>query len=71
MTQREQIVDNLRKHGKITDLTAFDKYGIRRLGARIFDLRAAGFRIRSEDTKAKNRFGKITRFTTYIWEDKR
>ena len=69
MTQSEMIVDHLKKHGKITDVTAFNKYGIRRLGARIYDLRAAGFQIRSEDTKAKNRFGKTTRFTTYIWEE--
>lgn len=66
MTQTEMIADHLKKYGKISDLTAFGKYGIRRLSARIYDLRAGGLKIRSENTKSKNRYGKTIRYATYI-----
>lgn len=68
MTQKEKILQHLEKHGSITDLDAYRLYAIRRLGARIYDLRADGFKIRSQDTKGKNRFGQFTHFTTYIFE---
>ena len=68
MSQKETILKHLKEHGKITDLTAYRLYAIRRLGARIWDLRDDGYIIRTEDTKGKNRFGKITRFATYIFE---
>lgn len=66
MTQKEKILNHLKEHGRITDLEAYRMYAIRRLGARIYDLRADGYTITSETTKAKNRFGQITRFSTYI-----
>ena len=68
MTQKEKILAHLQKHGSITDLDAYRLYAIRRLGARIYDLRADGFKIRSQDPKGKNRFGQFTHFTTYIFE---
>ena len=69
MTQKEKVLDHLQRHGKITDLEAYRDYAIRRLGARIWDLRDAGIKIRTENTKAKNRFGQITTFATYILEE--
>lgn len=68
MTQKETILQHLQKHGKITDLDAYKLYAIRRLGARIYDLRDEGYKIRSESTKEKNRFGKPTVFVTYVME---
>jgi hypothetical protein len=68
MTQKEKILQHLEKHGSITDLDAYRLYAVRRLGARIWDLRADGFKIRSQNTKGKNRFGQFTHFTTYIFE---
>lgn len=70
MTQKETILYHLQIHGSITDLEAYNNYAIRRLGARIWDLRNEGHKIKSENTKAKNRFGKITSFATYYLEDK-
>ena len=67
MTQKEKILEHLKKHGSITDLDAYRMYAIRRLGARIWDLRSEGFVITSKQTKAKNRFGQTTHFTTYIF----
>ena len=69
MTQKEKILNHLQKHGSITDLDAYRIYAIRRLGARIWDLRAEGYIITSKPTRAKNRFGQITTFSTYILEN--
>ena len=72
MTQKETVLEHLKKHGTITDLEAYRDYAIRRLGARIWDLRDEGYKIISKDTRELNRFGKMVRFSTYILvEDKK
>jgi len=68
MTQKETVLKHLQDHGQITDLEAYNRYAIRRLGARIWDLRADGHKIRTQNTKEKNRFGQQTMFATYILE---
>lgn len=68
MTQKEKILTHLQTHGKITDLDAYREYHIRRLGARIWDLRAEGYKIRTENTKGINGLGQQTIFATYIFE---
>lgn len=68
MTQKEKILEHLQTHGKITDLEAYKLYAIRRLGARIWDLRADGYKIVTKNTKEKNRFGQQTMFATYVME---
>ena len=68
MSQKQTILEHLKQHGSITDLEAYRKYAIRRLGARIYDLRDEGYKITSKDTVKKNRFGKTTRFATYVLE---
>jgi len=45
MTQNEKILDHLKKHGKITQAEAIDKYRIYRLSARVYDLRKKGHNI--------------------------
>lgn len=69
MTQKETILFHLQQHGSITDLEAYRDYAIRRLGARIWDLRKEGHKIVSKNTKAKNRFDEETHFATYYLED--
>ena len=69
MTQKEKIIEHLKKHGSITDLDAYRLYAIRRLGARIWDLKHEGFKITSQNTKEKNRFGQTTHFATYVMEE--
>ena len=68
MTQKELVLNHLQLHGKITDLEAYKLYAIRRLGARIWDLRADGYKIITKNTKEKNRFGQQTMFATYVME---
>ncbi len=68
-TQKQMILEHLKKYHSITDLEAYREYAIRRTGARIWDLRAEGYSIRTEMTTKVNRFGKKTTFATYILED--
>lgn len=70
-TQKEMILNYLKEHGRITDREAYMEFGCRRLGARIWDLRASGHMIRTENTTKPNRYGKYTTFATYILEDKK
>ncbi len=71
MTQKDRILKHLKRYGKITDVQAFNNYGIRRLGARVFDLRTAGYKIKTQLTTAPNRYGEKTTFATNILEDRR
>lgn len=68
MTQKDGVLRHLKRYGKITDVQAFNNYGIRRLGARVWDLRHDGVKIRTQLTTAPNRFGERTTFATYILE---
>ena len=68
MTQKEAVLRHLQEHGMITDLEAYKLNAIRRLGARIWDLRADGYKIITKNTKEKNRFGQQTMFATYVME---
>lgn len=69
ITQKELVLDYLKSHRSISDLEAYQNFGIRRLGARIWDLRAAGYSIKTEMVTKPNRYGKATTFATYILED--
>lgn len=64
-TQCEQIVDHLKKHGEIDDLTAYTEYGIRRLASRIHDLKAQGYGITVMLRRGMNRDGLSTRYAVY------
>lgn len=69
MTQKDMVLDHLRKYHKITDLEAYRDMGIRRLAAVVSDLRSAGHMIRTENTTRPNRYGRRTTFATYILEE--
>ena len=64
-TQQDMVLAHLKCYHKITSATAWEKYGITRLADCIYDLRGAGYLIETEDTRAKNRYGRIVRFATY------
>lgn len=68
MTQRERILRHMRDYGSITQAEAFTEYGISRLGARIYDLKADGIPIKSETVTGKNRYGERTCFARYSLE---
>lgn len=65
MTQCERILRHMQDYGSITQAEAITEYGIYRLGARIWDLKAQGVPIRSETVTGKNRYGEHTSFSWY------
>ena len=70
-TQKQMILEHLQKYHSITDLEAYQQYAIRRTGARVWDLRAEGYPIKTEMTTKPNRFGIKTTFATYILEEEK
>lgn len=64
-TQKELLLDYMRRHDGITSLEASRDLGIQRLSARIFDLRADGIVIRSERCQSKNRYGRTVCYDRY------
>ena len=71
MTQTQQILNHLQEQGSITPLEAMQEYGCMRLGARIYDLKAAGWPITSIIERSVNRFGKETKYAKYFMSEKR
>ncbi len=65
MTQTDMILRHLRDFGSITPVEALREYGCMRLGARIWDLKQAGYDIRAAKETAKNRYGKPVSFARY------
>lgn len=51
MSQTQQILNHLRSGKHITPLEALNRFGCFRLGARIHELKEAGYRIRSRMVK--------------------
>ena len=64
-TQRKQILEHLKKHGKITSMEAIELFGCTRLSGRIHDLRTEGYTILTEMTEGKTRSGHPCRYATY------
>ena len=65
-TQYDRVLRHLTERGNITSLQAFREYGITRLSAIIFNLRADGYNIVSEFITRKNRYGDKVSFAKYI-----
>lgn len=65
MTQSERVLRHLETYGSITPMEAMQEYGIMRLGARIYDLKRAGYPIAAGWVEGENRYGEITRFARY------
>lgn len=58
MTQNEKVLAYIVKKGGITQLEAFEKFGITRLSARAWDIKhKMGIPLKTENIKVKNRFG--------------
>ena len=64
-TQNDIVLAHLMCIGSITPKDAMTKYGIMRLGARIYDLKCLGYQIATEIVSEKNRYGATTRFAKY------
>lgn len=62
---RDLILMHLKKYGSITQDEASEEYGIKRLSARICELRDMGYHIETVMISCKNRRGSISSFARY------
>ena len=66
MSQKERVKKYLYIHHTITPKQAEDKFGIMRLGARIWELKNNdGLNIITEKAASTNRYGKKTTYAKY------
>ena len=64
-TQTQMVLKYMRQRGSITSAEAFRDLSITRLSGRIFDLRRAGYIIKSTMEEGRNKFGERTRYARY------
>ena len=65
ITQKDRILEHIRKFGYITSWQAYQDLGIMQLGARIDQLQKEGYQFRTEWENKKNRFGEPVSFKRY------
>lgn len=68
MTHKALILRHLNDYGSITAWEAVKDYGIMRLGARVWDLRHAGWPITTTMEVSVNRYGMPVRYARYSLE---
>lgn len=66
---RDLILMHMRKYGSITQNDADDEYGIKRLSARINELRNMGYAIKTDMIACRNRRGRISNYAKYSLEE--
>lgn len=69
MSQCEKIIRYMKDFGSITTMQAFDDLDITRLSARIYDLKALGYKIKTETVKRRNRYGEKKVYSKYSLEE--
>ena len=65
MSQNLMVLHHMETEGSITPKEAMDEYGIMRMGARIYDLKQAGYKVNRIMVTEENRFGHEVRFARY------
>lgn len=65
-TQEKQIEQHLKQYGSITSWEAFEKYGITRLSARIYNLRRY-HNMLSKQMTTTNRYGNTVNYVRYVY----
>ena len=68
MTQNEVVLRHLLDNRSITSLEAMNKYGIMRLGARVYDLKKQGYPIKAFLRIGKSRNGESMVYAEYRME---
>lgn len=69
MTQTQKILRYLNECGSITPLDALREFGCMRLGARIWDLKRAGYQIDRKMEQSKNRYGERVTYARYTLKE--
>ena len=65
VSQTEQVLAYIKRHGSIDPMRAFTDLGILRLGARIWDLRRQGEPVTMRWETRKNSAGEYKRYARY------
>lgn len=66
LSQKADVLEHLKKHGKITSMEAIKNYGATRLSAIIYDLRHKdGYDIATNTISVKNRYGHTSQIAEY------
>lgn len=69
ITQKDRILEYIRKFGSISSFEAYANLGITQLGARIDQLQKDGHVFRTEWEHKKNRYGEDVSFKRYYLAD--
>ena len=64
-TQKQKILDYIRRFGKITSWEAYSELGVTQLGARIYNLKEDGYIFSTTRVKTTNRLGEKTYYDEY------
>ena len=65
-SHEKMILEYLKTHRGISQREATDAFGCLRLSARIYDLKARGFKVETMFETGVNRFGRPTRYVRYF-----
>lgn len=65
VTQKERVLEFIKKEGSITSLDAFRELGCTRLSAVIFKLKEEGYEFETKFEAMKNRWGDTVSFARY------
>lgn len=68
-TQKDRILEYIRKFGSISSFEAYANLGITQLGARIDQLKKEGYEFKTEWESNTNRFGEKTEYKRYYLAD--
>lgn len=69
MTQKEKVLDYLKRNGTITKYDGFNHLGITKVDTIISYLRKDGYQITGETVRYKNKEGVPTHYTVYSLAD--
>ena len=69
MSQRDRLLDYLKKHGTINPLESWQQLGIYRLADVVLQLRKAGHNIKTEFIEVHNRFDEACRVAKYVYSE--
>lgn len=64
-SQRDEVLDYIRKHGYITSKQVFNELEITQLGARIFGLKERGYNFENTTIYYKDKSGKQKHYDEY------
>lgn len=69
VTQKDRVLDFIRKEGNITSLDAIRELGCTRLSAVIFNLKEEGYEFETKFEARKNRWGDTVSFARYSFKE--